>query len=445
MTLNHCIAKLTQMKEPHITFEKRIEEDQKKVLLFASLTYTPTCCEHCGVVNQSAADIIRHGSKTSTVLLGQFNFQAIYLKLKKQRFLYKHCGRTFTAQTKLVEPHFFISQPIKQMILFELKETQAMSLIAKRLHVSSQTVIRVLEGVLAAEKKYLPSLPIHLAIDKFKSVKQVKGAMSCVLVNSHRHTLFDVLEDRTQATLRDYFLRYPLEERLKVQTITLDMYSPYYQFLQQLFPNAQVIIDRFNIVQLLNRTLNQLRIQVMNRLKTKQPRDYRKLKQQWRLLLKNANKLDFTHYQGHRLYEGLMTEKMMVNYLIQLDPKLAQAHDWVNRIKVALERRDFPRLLHWLEESHKYTFSRPLRKSFQTLERYLEGIQNACHYTLSNGYIEGLNNKIKLMKRTGYGYRRFDHLKARIFLSQNLKDRGFKEPRPLTFEEERQLQVDSVA
>ncbi|WP_269208271.1 transposase [Aerococcus sp. Group 1] len=71
---------------------------------------------------------------------------------------------------------------------------------------------------------------------------------------------------------------------------------------------------------------------------------------------------------------------------------------------------------------------------FQTLERYQEGICEALTYTLSNGPIEGMNNKTKLIKRTGYGYHRFDHLRIRIIMASRLVCNDFQ-PRPLTFSE----------
>ncbi|MBG9977685.1 transposase [Facklamia tabacinasalis] len=80
----------------------------------------------------------------------------------------------------------------------------------------------------------------------------------------------------------------------------MDMYSPYRDFLPRLFPDARIIIDRFHIVQLLNRVLNSYRIRVMNRLHYTQPRDYTKLKRLWKLLLKPREALDFTHYHTHR-------------------------------------------------------------------------------------------------------------------------------------------------
>lgn len=51
----------------------------------------------CGIVNHSHADIVKNGTKTSTIKLGQYNFKLVGLKLKKQRFLCKHCGEYATA------------------------------------------------------------------------------------------------------------------------------------------------------------------------------------------------------------------------------------------------------------------------------------------------------------------------------------------------------------
>ena len=82
---------------------------------------------------------------------------------------------------------------------------------------------------------------------------------------------------------------------------------------------------------------------------------------------------------------------------------------------------------------------RYIRTTFQTLNKYLDSIENSCKYTLSNGHLEGINNKIKTIKRSGYGYRNFKHLRARILISFKLKEKTNKEIRPLTFEEEKEI------
>ena len=78
------------------------------------------------------------------------------------------------------------------------------------------------------------------------------------------HRIVDVVADRKLKSLKDHFYRYSLKLRQKVKTVTIDMYEPYMSLIKQLFPNAKIIIDRFHIVQSLNRALNMSRVHVMN-------------------------------------------------------------------------------------------------------------------------------------------------------------------------------------
>ncbi|MBU5362783.1 transposase [Enterococcus raffinosus] len=81
--------------------------------------------------------------------------------------------------------------------------------------------------------------------------------------------MIDVLEDRRLNNLKHYFLRFPLEERKEIRFVVSDFYWPYRSLSKALFPNVEVVIDRFHITRLINQTLMNHRIQVMNRLKIK--------------------------------------------------------------------------------------------------------------------------------------------------------------------------------
>src|SRR5699024_1386726 len=82
-------------------------------------------------------------------------------------------------------------------------------------------------------------------------------------INNITHEVIDIIENRQQQYLLDYFMRFSYDARKKVQTVTIDMYSPYIGVIKSCFPNAKIIIDRFHIVQHLNRYLNQMRIKTM--------------------------------------------------------------------------------------------------------------------------------------------------------------------------------------
>lgn len=435
----HFIAKLLGIKDTNITFNDNITFKTTKgvttKILSATLSYPLKACPHCGILNQSSKDMIKNGSMVSTIKLPNMTFEPLVLKLKKQRYLCKHCEKTSVVGTSLVDYGCHISNDIKQLISLELGQEQSMDLIARRYSVSGYTVLRVLKKTgQALEPSYL-TLPEHIAIDEFKSVKSVTESMSCILMDAHKRQIWDILPDRKQAAIREYFMRFPYETRQNVKTITMDMYTPYYDFLQRIFPKAVIIIDRFHLVQLLNRSLNHERIRIMKLIKAKRPRDYRKLKQLWKLILKNRDDLNFENYESHRLFDGLVTQKMMVNYMLSVEERFETVYRLINNLKADIALRDYVRFETDLAETRKYRMPKKVRTTFQTLEKYLPAIKNSLTYTLSNGVVEGTNNKIKNIKRSGYGYRNFQNLRYRILISQKLTVKN-KTQRDLFFKEE---------
>lgn len=444
MTYSNIIRNSLNIKDEHIHFDintytcpEEMIKGTHYLIYEGLLSYKPKACHHCGTINRHHS-IIKHGTKLSTIKLGNILFKPALLRLKKQRYLCKACDRTFIAETSLVNKHCFISNPIKNTIAFELAETQSMTAIAKRVSVSPNTVIRHLVTTGESLEPSRFELPEHLSFDEFKSVKEAAGAMSFIFTNAQTHDIIDIVENRQQKALISYFQRYPYDLRAKVKTVTLDMYSPYLKVIHDCFPNAELIIDRFHIVQHINRALNRLRIEVMKDIRYTRPRDYNKLKKQWKLVLKNVWSLDFETFSTHRLYDGLVTEKMMVNYILSIDERFQWIYDLINDLKWHMSRGNFESFATHLERSKERSVKRYIRTTFQTLEKYLDSIENSCVYTLSNGHLEGINNKIKTLKRSGYGYRNFRHLRARALISFKLFQKENTDIRPLTFEEERQ-------
>src|SRR5699024_2388347 len=194
-----------------------------------------------------------------------------------------------------------------------------------------------------------------------------------------------------------------------------------------------IVIDRFHIVQLLNNTINSMWITVMSKIKNSRPADCRKLKSPWKLILKNADYLDFSNYYYHRLYHEKMTEQRMVDYLLSLSPKLQQAYQVMNDLKFATKTRDYSYLLATLQDLKNVRLNKKVRKTINTLERFLPYVENALIYRVSNGPTEGMNNKIKLIKRTGYGYASFRNFRARILLQFKLIFKP-SNPLPATFQ-----------
>ena len=127
--------------------------------------------------------------------------------------------------------------------------------------------------------------------------------MSFLFLDADKGSVIDVLEDRRMSELVRYFNSYTRGARCAVETVCMDMYTPYKELVKALFPNARIIIDRFHIVQLISRSLNQTRTAVMKNDKV----NYNKFKRYWKLLLKDENDLCYVQVKIHQFLQSEFT------------------------------------------------------------------------------------------------------------------------------------------
>ncbi|WP_394856074.1 transposase, partial [Staphylococcus borealis] len=148
------------------------------------------------------------------------------------------------------------------------------------------------------------SLPEHIMIDELKTVN---GQMSMVYCDGLTHQFGDIIESRKKRFVLDYFYHFSLEERKKVKTVSIDMFEAYIYMIQELFPNARIIIDRFHIVQSINREINTARIRLMNEVRYTDHRFYNKLKRHWKIFLTDTENLESFVYGPVKLFDKWMT------------------------------------------------------------------------------------------------------------------------------------------
>ena len=162
-------------------------------------------------------------------------------------------------------------------------------------------------------------LPEAICIDEFKSVKNIDGAMSFVFADYQSKSIIDIVEDRRLNSLTEYFSRFSLEARNNVKYVCMDMYVPYISLVNSIFPNAEIVIDKFHIVNLVSRAFNQTRISIMNSIQDDSLK--RKLKLFWKSLLKYYPDLYQVNYYCHS-FKHKLSSKDKVDYLLEKSPEL---------------------------------------------------------------------------------------------------------------------------
>lgn len=190
------------------------------------------------------------------------------------------------------------------------------------------------------------------------------------------------------------FLIITHKARNKVRFIVIDMYSPYISLILKMFPNASIIIDKFHLTQLISKAFNKTRIMAMKRNK----KDYRKLKRYWKLLLKSRDELKASVWKKYTCFNDLTTEIDIVNYLINSDDELKDSYQAYQDLLYAFQHSDIKVLEASLNNNYEH-LSSYMTTSINTLKRFLPYIKNTFNNNYHNGYIEGNNNFIKVIKK----------------------------------------------
>ena len=187
--------------------------------------------------------------------------------------------------------------------------------------------------------------------------------------------------------------------------------------MHNLFKNAILISDRFHISIQARNALDNTRIKLC----TKSNPNYRKLKKYWKLILKKESELDNKKKKYNKHFKKEMTQKDIVTYLINTNEKLYNDYQIYQGIEKAINSRDKELFFNIVNNNkNNKNISKKMEqvlKTYKDMEKY---ISNSFDYEYSNGIVEGINNVIKQIKHTACGYKKFNHLKARVMLIKGL-------------------------
>ena len=415
MSLSNSITKLLNFKENNLIFnenffESRTIKNKKCSVIKGYLFNNYEYCPKCGCINENT--IIKKGIDKCLIKINKISEMTSYLELNKQIYKCKNCNKKFTAKSNIISFGCRISNNVRLAILNCAKEFMSKSLIARLYNVSDNTVQKIFDSVFYNDTVYKTFLPKAICIDEFTFKKKTYAFNIC---NARNGKTIDLVLDRTTNNLDKYFSHCTEKARKRVKFVVMDMYSPYIDLIKKWFPNAKIIIDLFHIVQLLTKSLNKTRINVMNQNKD----DSTKFKRYWRLILKSRFDLDTSCWKKFRCFKNLMTEVDVVDYLLSKDKFFENSYDLYQDILYQLQHRDYKGFSQIINQKYK-DISKQLQTTLNTLKKYSKYIKNTLEYSYSNGVMERNNNTCKLIKRISFGFRNFRNMKSRIIIITNI-------------------------
>ena len=231
--------------------------------------------------------------------------------------------------------------------------------------------------------------------------------MSFIFANYQTKSIIDIVKDRKLNSLIKDFSRFSLEAINNVKYICIDMYLPYISLVNSIFPNAKMVLDKFHIVNLVNRAFNQTRISIIS---IQDDSLKRKFKLFWKSLLKYYPDLCQINYYCQS-FKRKLSSKDKVDYLLEKSPELEANFNIYQDIIQAIRHNNFKRFESVVKKylSTKEKISKKMMIVLKTLKKHMYYIENMFESNITNGVIEGLNNKIKSIKRTAFGYSNFSN------------------------------------
>lgn len=428
---SQSIRNVLEIKDLNIKFYEdsylKMLKGSESLVIPAVLTYSPRHCVNCGFDN-----LVKNGFNTNMIIVPSLAHRPTYLALKRQRFLCRACQTTFDAQTNYIWQNYQISQPVRQLILSDTAQNQSNKDIARRYHVSDKTVQRIIDDEAKHHQPYAKDqLPKHLAFDEFSSVGKI---MSFIWCDSDRHSIGEILTYRTSRYLKKYFLGFSLRARKNVETITLDLNAGYINLVPELFPNAKVVVDRFHIVQMANRSLNKIRIQVMKKL-DKTDKKYKFMKREWKQFLRPMDRLEAVQPRYHASVGYYETDLNLVTESLALNKNFETAYETYQDIMAALRTHNTQLFDQTLRHYHQ--LDNPMNTTITSYKKYRKQVLSAVESPYSNGYLEATIGRIKKIKNAAFGFRNWLNFINRIKIQLQWfrpvhQTRGHKKvPRPI--------------
>lgn len=275
--------------------------------------------------------------------------------------------------------------------------------VTRLLHVTWRTVGRIIERVVGRklDQKRLDELYV-IGVDE---VSYRKGHKYLTVVADHRSGDPAWIEEgRSQKALGKFFDELGPKRSAKIEFVTMDMCAPYIAEVQERAPNAEIVFDPFHVVKLASEAVHDLR-RTEARVR-KGTDEATVLKGSRWALLKAPDSLTAT--EKLRLWDvAALNRRVFRGYLLKEELRAMYACR-----SGAAASRHLDSWLAWASRSKL----RPFVKLARTLRRYRDGIISAIDLGLSNGRLEGLNNKIAVLKHRAYGFHSAAALIAMIFL-----------------------------
>ena len=393
---------------PDIRVVKTEINDRGEVIITIESTKKGTACRWC---NQWITKSHGYDEWVQVRHLAVFG-RPSYLRYRPKRYQCEKCEKkpTTTQRLEWQEKGSPNTMRYDDHILMQLVNSTVEDVSIKE-GLSYDSVLGVMERRIDTKPNWSDYKAIdRLGLDEIAIKKGHRDFVTIVtgrLANG-RIVLLGVLPDRKKDTVIDFLRSIPIRLVKTIDTVCCDMYEGFTEAVREELPKANIVIDRFHVTQHYTKSADKLRKKELARLKKELPdEEYQQLKgNMWAFRKKKA---DLTPKE-RKVLRKLFAHVPELKLAYQLREQLTAIFE-LSLPKPAAKRK----LRAWIKRVQKSGLS-CFDKFIKLLENWLDEIANYFINRDTSGFVEGFNNKIKVLKRRCYGIFNIQHLFQRIFL-----------------------------
>ncbi len=365
-------------------------------------------CPHCGTKSSKLHQNHRHIIKDLS-----FGENPVFLEINRRQFKCETCKKPFSEELDFARKKRTYTTRLAKKTIQEVLDSDIHTIALKGI-VTTEEIERMLKDASSELPNLKPLNLKRLGLDEIALIKG-KGNYCAVLVDLDTSKLITILSDRSQETIKKTLIEWGSELLGQIEEVSINLWKGYKTLVTELMPNAQVVADRFHVM-----------TQINNELDTQRKREKRNIEE----LIKKANSSEKAEYE--KILEGLKKSKYVllknekelseeqINKLIQVkdvSPTLKTMHELKEKIRTIFNKTSdwytgVFKLGMWLSKAKKY-----FPKSNNTIIRWFDEIIAYFDNGTTSGTVEGINNKLKLIKRSAYGFRNFENFRVRCLLN----------------------------
>jgi transposase len=353
-------------------------------------TICPICLKKLSDVKKKDTRIVRDLSIVGNV---------VELHLLSRQFHCLDCNRYVHEHFDFVEPSHTMTSRYEKYV-YECCRNSSIERVSLQENIVWDSVQSIFTQQAKRETKFLKKhQPKRIGIDEF-ALKKGHKDFATVIVDLDKGYVLDVLNFRTKDELIAYFKAKGSDFCAAITVFSCDLWDGFIATAKAVFPNADVVADRFHFFKLLNDVLDKERKKL--RYDFKNDEDFKATKwllfKHWEDLNDKQKRTLLRAFRKSKALRQLYFAKNELRNIFQTDLSKIQARQIANK---------------WIEQAKELKHN-GLNNFINTFERHIENVLNFFTHRVSNGIVEGVNNVIKTIKRNGYGFRNFANFKLKI-------------------------------